>query len=147
MYKIHIKDINEINKFAKNIASHSFPNMIICLDGEMGAGKTTFTKSFAKYIGVTQNVTSPTFTIIKEYKGNFELFHMDVYRLDGNVDGLGIEEYYYRNGICIIEWSSLIKDYLPDERLEIIINIINENERELLLIPHGEIYNNICKVL
>ena len=125
-------------ELAQNIESEKFPNMVICLDGELGSGKTVFTKAFAQAMEVTDAVTSPTFTIIKEYNGDMPLYHMDVYRLDGNTDGVGIEEYFNAGGVVIIEWASTIKDILPDERLDIKIKSLGENKRSIHLIPHGK---------
>ena len=89
--------------------------MVICLKGDLGSGKTIFTKGFAQALEVKEEVTSPTFNIIKEYtSGEMPLYHMDVYRLDGNVEDLGIEEYYTKKGITIIEWADMIPDYLPE---------------------------------
>ena len=101
-------------ELAQNIESEKFKNMIICLDGELGSGKTVFTKAFAQAMEVKDMVTSPTFTIIKEYQGDMPLYHMDVYRLEGNTDGVGIEEYFNAGGVVIIEWASTIKDILPN---------------------------------
>ena len=129
----------------KNLEAEKFPNMIICLDGDLGSGKTVFTKGIANALGIKEVITSPTFTIIKEYTtGELPLYHMDVYRLDGNTDGVGIEEYYNKGGIVIIEWAKTIKDILPEERLEIKFKVIDENTRVLVLTPHGEVYENIC---
>ena len=118
-YKIVTKDEFETIELAQNFESEKFPNMIICLDGELGSGKTMFTKGIANALGITETITSPTFTIIKEYDGELPLYHMDVYRLDGNTDGIGIEDYFNKGGVVVIEWASTIKDILPDERLDI----------------------------
>ena len=134
-------------QLAQNIESEKFPNMIICLDGELGSGKTVFTKAFAQAMEVTDAVTSPTFTIIKEYEGDMPLYHMDVYRLDGNTDGVGIEEYYNAGGVVIIEWASTIKDILPSERLDIKINSLGENKRAIHLYPHGKKYEELCEAV
>ena len=75
------------------------------------------------------------------------MVHMDVYRLDGKVDDLGIEEYYTKNGIVIIEWSDMIKDYLPEERLEIKFKVIDENRRMLVITPHGQKYEELCEAV
>ena len=92
-------------ELAQNLESEKFPNMIICLTGDLGSGKTVFAKGFANGLGINDVVSSPTFTIIKEYtEGEMPLYHMDVYRLDGNTDGVGIEEYFHKNGVVIIEW-------------------------------------------
>lgn len=134
-------------ELAQNIESEKFKNMIICLDGELGSGKTVFTKAFAQAMEVKDAVTSPTFTIIKEYVGDMPLYHMDVYRLEGNTDGVGIEEYFNAGGVVIIEWASTIKDILPSERLDIKINLLGENKRAIHLIPHGKKYEELCEAV
>lgn len=134
-------------ELAQNFESEKFPNMIICLDGELGSGKTVFTKGIAMALGIQENITSPTFTIIKEYEGELPLYHMDVYRLDGNVEGIGIEEYFTKGGVVVIEWSDMIKDILPKERLDIKFRILDENKRVLTLIPHGKQYEDLCEAV
>ena len=140
----------ETIELAQNIESEKFPNMVICLQGDLGSGKTMFTKGFAKALEVKEEITSPTFNIIKEYtSGELPLYHMDVYRLDGKVDDLGIEEYYTRGGITIIEWADMIPDYLPENRLDIKIKSSSEIEdkRTIVLIPHGQKYEEICEAV
>ena len=117
--------------------------MVICLNGELGSGKTLFTKGFAQAMGIDE-ITSPTFTIIKEYIGELPLYHMDVYRLEDNKDNVGIEEYFDKGGVTIIEWANMIEDILPSERLDIKFKIAGENTRVLILTPHGEKYTSIC---
>lgn len=147
-YKIICNDEYETIELAQNFESEKFENMIICLDGELGSGKTVFTKGIAHALGIEENITSPTFTIIKEYdSGEMPLYHMDVYRLDGNTDGVGIEEYYNKGGIVIIEWAKTIKDILPEERLEIKIKVIDENRRMLVITPHGQKYEELCEAV
>ena len=105
-YKVTTHNELETIEIAQNLESEKFPNMIICLDGELGSGKTVFTKGIANALGINETITSPTFTIIKEYQtGEMPLYHMDVYRLDGDTSGIDIEEYYNKGGIVIIEWS------------------------------------------
>ena len=101
---------------------------------------------FAQALGIDE-ITSPTFTIIKEYDGELPLYHMDVYRLDGNTDGVGIEEYYTKGGIVIIEWAKTIKDILPEERLEIKFKVIDENRRSLTIVPYGQKYEELCEAV
>ena len=114
-YKYTSRSIDDTMELAENIESEKFPGMVICLDGELGSGKTVFVKGFAKSLGISETITSPTFNLIKEYEsGEMPLYHMDVYRLDGNVEDLGIEEYYTKEGITIIEWADMIPDYLPE---------------------------------
>lgn len=149
-YKIISRSEQDTIELAQNIESEKFPNMIICLQGDLGSGKTVFTKGFASSLGIEEIVTSPTFNIIKEYTtGEMDLYHMDVYRLDGKVEDLGIEEYYQKNGIVIIEWSDMIKDYLPEDRLEIKIKISEEDEdtRIFLITPYGQEYEDLCEAV
>lgn len=146
-YKITTRNERETIELAQNFESEKFPNMIICLDGELGSGKTIFTKGIANALGIEQNITSPTFTIIKEYEGELPLYHMDVYRLDGNVDGVGIEEYFTKGGVVVIEWADTIKDILPKERLDIKFKIVDENKRVLILKPYGKKYEDLCEAV
>ena len=143
-YKMTSRSIEETMQLAENIESEKFPGMIICLDGELGSGKTVFVKGFAKSLGIEDNITSPTFNIVKEYEsGEMPLYHMDVYRLEDNDDSIGFKDYFNSNGISIIEWAELIEDILPDERLDIKFVIIDENTRIIKLTPHGEKYEDI----
>jgi len=119
---------------------------VILLEGDLGAGKTTFTKGFAKGLDVKRTVNSPTFNIIKEYKGRIPLYHMDVYRLEGSSEDLGFDEYFMGEGVCVVEWAHLISDYLPNEFLKIIITH-EENGRMITFIPNGSRYEFICKEL
>lgn len=147
-YKVTSRSEQDTIELAQNIESEKFPNMVICLYGDLGSGKTVFAKAFAQALEVEEPVTSPTFNIIKEYtSGELPLYHMDVYRLDGNVEGLGIEDYFHKNGIVIIEWADTIKDYLPEERLDIKFKIIDEDSRTLVFIPHGRQYEDICEAI
>ena len=146
-YKLVSSNELDTIELAQNIESEKFPNMVICLDGELGSGKTVFTKAFANAMAIKDNVTSPTYTIIKEYEGELPLFHMDVYRLDGNVDGIGIEEYFVKGGVVIIEWAAMIKDILPVERLDIKIKVAGENKRAIYLRPHGKKYEELCEAV
>lgn len=147
-YKITTRNERETIQIAQNLESEKFENMIICLDGDLGSGKTIFAKGFAQALGIDENITSPTFNIIKEYdSGEMPLYHMDVYRLDGKVDGIGLEDYFNKNGVVIIEWADTIKEYLPEERLDIKIRVIGEDARSLLFIPHGQVYEEICEAI
>lgn len=147
-YRVTSRDERETIQIAQNLESEKFENMIICLEGDLGSGKTIFTKGFAGALGIDENITSPTFNIIKEYySGEMPLFHMDVYRLDGKVDGVGIEDYFTKKGVVIIEWADTIKDYLPEERLDIRFKVTGEDSRVLIFKPHGEIYEEICEAI
>ena len=147
-YKYVADDESETISLAENIESEHFPGMVICLNGELGSGKTVFTKAFANALGIEDDVTSPTFNIIKEYpNGELPLYHMDVYRLEGNVDELGLDEYFGGNGVTIVEWADMIEDHLPKDRLDINIKIIGEDTRVIVLKPHGKVYEDICEAI
>ena len=135
-------------EIAQNIESEKFPNMVICLTGDLGSGKTIFTKGFAEALGIDENITSPTFNIIKEYTtGEMNLYHMDLYRLNGDVKNLGLEEYFTKGGVVIIEWADLIEDYLPEERLDVKIKVVDEDTRILIFKPHGIKYEELCEAI
>lgn len=143
-YKITTHSDAETIEIAQNLESEKFPNMVICLDGDLGSGKTVFTKGFAGAMGINE-ITSPTFNIIKEYVGELPLYHMDVYRTNGDVDSLGLEEYFNKDGVTIIEWAEMIKDHLPEERLDITFKITGENTRVMVIVPHGDKYLRVCE--
>ena len=146
-YKVITKDELDTIELAQNFESEKFPNMILCLNGELGSGKTIFTKGIANALGIEETITSPTFTIIKEYEGELPLYHMDVYRLDGKTDGVGIEEYFTKGGVVVIEWANTIKDILPEERLDIKFKVTGENKRTIILEPHGKQYEDLCEAV
>lgn len=147
MYKITSNSEEDTIELAENIESERFPNMVICLEGDLGSGKTLFTKGFASSMGIKENVTSPTFNIIKEYQGedNSRLYHMDVYRINDVKEDLGLSDYFKKRGVTIIEWSDMITDQLPKNRLEIKIKMIDENTRVFLITPYGEKYVDLCE--
>ena len=133
-------------ELAQNIESEKFANMVICLDGELGCGKTVFVKGFAKALGIEDNITSPTFTIVKEYlNGELPLYHMDVYRFDEVEENIGITDYFNKGGVTIIEWSELVSDKLPEERIDVKFKVIDENTRVLVFKPYGRVYEELIE--
>ena len=143
-YKYTSRCENDTMELAENIESEKFPGMVICLDGELGSGKTVFVKGFAKSLGITENITSPTFNIVKEYEGGeMPLNHMDVYLLEDSDVTIGFSDYFKSDDITIIEWSEMIKDQLPEERLDIRFKVIDENTRVLVLKPYGQKYEDL----
>lgn len=118
MREIHIKNENETRQFGEELARSLKPGDVIALIGDLGTGKTTLTKYIARELGIMQAITSPTFTIICEYKsGRLPLYHFDVYRLNSPDEmlELGYEEYFFGDGVCIVEWADKIEELLPDD--------------------------------
>ena len=111
-------------EFGKKLGEKATAGQIICLDGDLGVGKTVFTQGFAKGLGIEDSVNSPTFTIIQIYdEGRLPLYHFDVYRI-GEPDEMyeiGYEEYFFGDGVCLIEWSKLIEELIPDEAITVTI--------------------------
>ena len=122
----------EVTEHGIRLGEEAMPGQVIALTGDLGAGKTTLTKAIARGLGVSEMITSPTFTIVKEYRsGRLPLFHFDVYRI-GDIDEmyeLGYEEYFYGDGLCVIEWADLIEELIPEDALKISI-AYGQNEEE-----------------
>ncbi|KXB72603.1 tRNA (adenosine(37)-N6)-threonylcarbamoyltransferase complex ATPase subunit type 1 TsaE [Peptoniphilus sp. DNF00840] len=133
---ISLNNLEETEKFGIFLGKNLNPGDVVCLNGDLGAGKTTLTKSIAKGLGIDDYVTSPTFTIVNEYYGKTDLYHIDTYRLDDkiDVDYLGFDEYFYSDGVTIIEWAEKIRDALPEEYME--INIKSQDDKRDLEIKY-----------
>lgn len=142
----NLKDTENIGKIiSRNLQSGT----VLCLDGDLGAGKTAITQFIAREFGVKDYITSPTFNIIKEYLGRLPFYHMDVYRIESEDDmyDLGYDEYIYSEGVCVIEWSENIKGILPSDRVNINIDRIDDNRRMLNISGSGEVFENITEEL
>lgn len=144
---IQVDSIEKTQQIAERLAQLVTENDIILLNGDLGAGKTTFSQFFGKALGVKRTINSPTFNIIKSYKGRLPFHHMDCYRLENSDEDLGFDEYFNDNGVTIIEWSEYIKEYLPNERLEINIKYKEAGKRVFEIISKGEHYKQIKEVL
>ncbi len=147
-YKYTSRSIEDTMELAENIESEKFSGMVICLDGELGSGKTVFVKGFAKALGIKDTITSPTFSLVKEYyDGEMPLFHMDVYRLEDSNENFGLDDYLNQDGVCIIEWPEMIETQLPDERLDIKFKVIDDDTRVLVFTPYGQQYEELCEAV
>ena len=134
--------LEDTQKLAAALAKLTRSGSVLVLDGDLGAGKTAFSQAFARALGVEGYVNSPTFTIIKEYQGRIPLYHMDVYRLSQDeADELGLDEYFFGDGVTLVEWGTLIDELLPQNRLHIYIEVSGETERVIYLYGQGEPYS------
>ncbi|MED1461499.1 tRNA (adenosine(37)-N6)-threonylcarbamoyltransferase complex ATPase subunit type 1 TsaE [Bacillus safensis] len=141
------KGADETKRIAAALAKLVMPGDVLTLEGDLGAGKTTFSKGFAEGLGITRIVNSPTFTIIKEYTdGRLPLYHMDVYRMEDAEEEIGLEEYFESEGVCLVEWAHLIEPQLPSSYLKIeMLRTEREEERHLTFDAKGERYETLCK--
>lgn len=135
----------ETKRLAASLAPYLRAGDVISLTGDLGAGKTRFVQGLAAGLGIKESITSPTFTIIKQYRGRLPLYHFDVYRLSGpgELEPLGYEEYFYGDGVTVIEWGDKIKAFLPDDCLTVEMHrTIESPDRRRLLVqaggPHSE---------
>lgn len=145
--KIKTRSEEETLKISSRLALLLKPGDVITLEGELGAGKTVFAKGIASGLGVKQMVTSPTFTIVKEYEGELPLYHIDAYRLEHSDKDIGFSEYFNSHGISVIEWAQFIEDHLPPDLLNIKIKYIDEHSRLLLFKPIGDHYVKVIAEL
>lgn len=122
---------NETELIGKKLGENSKPGDVYCLNGDLGVGKTVFTKGFADGLGITEHITSPTFTIVNEYSGRLKFYHFDVYRIEDEDEmyEIGFDEYLFGNGVCLIEWAEKIKNLLPNHAVQ--INITKNLEKGL----------------
>lgn len=131
---LYTNDYNETIALGEKIAGLLKKGDVILLDGDLGAGKTTFTKGIGRGLGVKRVINSPTFTIVKEYRGdNVVLNHLDLYRLDGVGEDFDLEEYFNDESICVCEWPFQASDILPKEYLMINITRIDDNKRKFVI--------------
>lgn len=145
--EILVNSLEETKSLALKLADLLEAQDTITLEGDLGAGKTTFTQSLAKGLGITRTVNSPTFTILKQYEGRLPFNHLDVYRLADSDEDLGWDELFFGDAVSVIEWAHLIEQDLPTERLGIEIHRIDENKRRFLLKPIGKRYERLCEEL
>lgn len=143
--KIIINDVEEMKQLGEKIGKLAFPNMVITMEGDLGAGKTTMTKGIALGLGIKQIVNSPTFTIMKTYEGRLNLYHLDVYRINDPYSDFELEEYFENDGVCVIEWAKQISPILPNEFLQIEIIDLGDNKRQLTLLSNSEKYDEVIK--
>ncbi|MFZ0370083.1 MAG: tRNA (adenosine(37)-N6)-threonylcarbamoyltransferase complex ATPase subunit type 1 TsaE [Halobacillus sp.] len=135
----------ETMAFAEKLGHRLRKGDVLTLEGDLGAGKTTFTKGLGLGLGVKRTINSPTFTIMKEYMGRLPFYHMDVYRLEDSDEDLGFEEFFEGDGVCVVEWAHYIEEFLPEERLDITISYDSESSRTISLKTSSAHFDEVCK--
>lgn len=138
--KVQSRSVADTHRWARRLARIVQPGDVLALKGDLGAGKTTFTQAFADELGVEAVVNSPTFTLIKEYHGRLMLYHMDLYRLEDEADiqAMGLDEYFYGDGVCVIEWPERLGPELPDDAITLEIGHVSADERSIRIVGrHG----------
>ena len=120
---------------ARSLGKTLRPGMVVTLTGDLGAGKTVFTRGIAESLGVDNRVTSPTFTLINEYSGDLNLYHMDLYRLDSirEIEDIGVEDYMYGDGVCVIEWAEKLQGLAPSDAVNVSIRHNGTSSREIVI--------------
>lgn len=116
---MYTKNEEELQSLGERFGHLLEKNDVLILTGELGAGKTTFTKGLAKGLQISQMIKSPTYTIVREYEGRLPLYHLDVYRIEGDADSIDLDEFLFGGGITVIEWGNLLGQDLPDDYLEV----------------------------
>lgn len=143
--KIQTKNEAETIQIGEKLGHLLHKGAVILLEGDLGAGKTTFTKGIAKGLGVKRIVSSPTFTLIKEYEGTYSLYHIDAYRLEYSEEDLGFDEYIYGEGVTVIEWAAFIADDLPRTYLTVKLTYEDLDTRMIEFSPKGILYEDIIE--
>lgn len=135
LYEIITHSAGETEDVGRSLAEKAGPGAVIAMRGGLGAGKTAFVRGFASAMGVSDRVTSPTFTIVNEYEGKIPIFHFDMYRLSGSDElfEIGWEDYIARNGVCIVEWSENTDDIFDSGTITVTIEKLSDSDRKITI--------------
>jgi len=146
-YKTVMKSEKETIMMGREFAASAYGGMVIILNGELGAGKTTFAKGFAKGLKIKYQITSPTYTILNCFNGRLKLNHFDFYRLKSSeeLENIGYSEKIYGDEVSLIEWGNLFNGLLPDNRIEIFFEISGKKSRSIKIKAFGEKEIEVCK--
>lgn len=149
MQSLLIADLSETFAFGHRLGELLFPGAVIALIGQLGAGKTHLTRAIAEGLKIPNSrvVNSPTFVLIQEYSARLPIYHFDAYRLPNaeSFHQLGVEEYFFGEGVCLVEWADRVEAAMPEEHLRIEIEIIDENRREMHMTPFGGQYEELLR--
>jgi len=145
-----VNNVEQTTEIGIQIGKLANPGDIICLTGDLGAGKTHLSKGIARGLNITDHITSPTFTIVNEYEGRLKLYHFDVYRVNDadEISAIGFDEYIFSDGVSIIEWANYIDELIPEEHISINITKLPEdvNLRKIVIEGFGDRYNYIKEI-
>lgn len=150
MFSVITTDPEQTIRIGHLIGTRLGPGDVICLYGDLGSGKTSLTFGIATGLEVVeQYITSPTFTLVNEYRGRTEFYHIDLYRLKSpsELEGIGFDEYVNSRGVTVIEWADRAENELPDERLSIYLSYVSDTSRELGFLAEGERYEKLLHAL
>lgn len=135
---VTIESLDSMRAFAEQVATHITPGFVLGLEGDLGAGKTTFTQFLGRALGIGDTISSPTFTIMKIYEeGRIPLYHIDAYRLEGIGADYELEEYIDGEGLCVIEWWSQVQSVMPEAFLSFTIEWTGEEQRRIHMKGRG----------
>lgn len=136
---LEIRIINEekMQKLGLIFGQLAFPQMVIAMNGNLGAGKTTMTKGIGQALGIKRTINSPTFTIMKIYEGRLNLYHLDVYRLTDSHSDFDLEEYFYYGGVSVVEWADNVKDLLPSDTIYLDFSINEDTSRTIKVVTEN----------
>lgn len=134
MYEV--KNESELIAFGQKLGSLLEEGDLLVLTGDLGTGKTSFTKGLAKGLEIAQMVKSPTYTIVREYEGRLPLYHLDVYRIGDDPDSIDLDAFLFSAGVTVIEWGELVESHLPSSYLKILLSVKGDG-RHIVMEPHG----------
>lgn len=150
MYSVITSSPEQTWRIGEMLGALLGPGDIVCLYGDLGAGKTSLSYGIALGLEVKeQYITSPTFTFVNEYEGRVPFYHIDLYRLNDpdELENIGFEEYIDSDGVTVVEWAERAEDELPEERLSVYLHYVNENSREVGFLAEGERYQKLLDAL
>ncbi|SNU91048.1 P-loop hydrolase [Streptococcus merionis] len=143
---MYFQNEEDLMAYGKNFGGHLQAQDVIVLTGDLGAGKTTFTKGLAQGLGIVQMIKSPTYTIVREYEGRLPLYHLDVYRIGDDPDSIDLDDFLFGDGVTVIEWGRLLGEHLPEDYLEVSLKHSGQG-REISLSAHGERATTLMEVV
>jgi len=143
--KFNSHSSEETQRFGKELGQLAMPGDVILLIGNLGAGKTCLTQGIAWGLNIDGYARSPSFVVVNEYKGRLPMYHIDLYRLDNiaEIADLGLDDYLYGKGLCVVEWADKALDLMPPQNLLIKIDLLGKNERKLELTNQGQRYKEM----